>query len=122
MRKTLPQFTLTGSVQLSLLRGEPDKVVNGRPVKGETEDLEIKANVQPLSFREVMQLPESERTKDWIKIYSPEMIRTLKEGEHQADVVLWQDEQWRVMKCHSYKMSILDHYVAHATKITKGSL
>lgn len=116
MKITKPTFSLTNKVNIIVVRGEPDKIVNGRPVKGSLVTVEIEANVQPLKFTEVMSLPEVERTKEWIKVYSAEMMRTLKEGSsgHQADIIQWDGKSYRVLKCHHYRMGVLDHYVSYA--------
>ena len=124
MERTKPTFSLTGFVPLEIKRGSPDKIVNGRPVKGEVEIIVLeKANVQPLKFREIMSLPEVERTKEWIKVYSDECMRSLLETEdgYQADVILWQGKEWRVEKSHQYQMGVLDHWVSYAARLPEGA-
>lgn len=117
--RTLPTFQLTGSTSLTMLRRGKDTIVMGRPVIGELEEIEVKANVQPLNFRDLRLLPESERTREWLKVYSAEEMRTALEGEDgwEADEFDWEGKRFRVMSSHRYKMGILDHYVAHAARV-----
>lgn len=116
---TKPLFTLTKKVPVTILRRGKDKIVMGRPVKGEMEEVEVEANVQPLNFRDLRLMPESERTREWLKLYSAEEMRTAFEGTDgwEADEFDWDGKRFRVMKAHNYKMGVLDHYVAHAARV-----
>lgn len=120
-KRTIPLFLLTGREELTLLRREPDTYVMGRPVKGAVVEVAIEANIQPLGYRDTMMLPESDRTKEWVKVYSASAIRALLEVEDgwAADEFEWENKKFKVMKSHRYNMGVLDHYVAHATRITE---
>lgn len=121
--RSTPSFSLTGKVKVKVLREGQVVIVKGRPVKQEAELIEVDGNVQPLKFKEVMALPEVERTREWIKIYSADKLRSLEETEdgNQPDTILWNGFRYRVMKCHQYQMGVLDHYVAYAAKTTQGA-
>ena len=93
-RRTHPSFRLTGSTSLTIKRRGKEVLVKGRPVLPPPETLQITANVQPLKFIELQQFSEPDRTKEWIKIFSVEEIRTMREGSDGwlADIVLWNGE------------------------------
>lgn len=117
-RRTIPRFLLTGSVDLTILRKTAGEWVRGRWVEGEVEPVVIEANVQPAKMSELVMLPEPERTKQWLRVFSAEEIRTLREGEDgwPADEVVWEGDTWRVMRVQAYKMGVLDHYEALAVR------
>lgn len=120
---TSPKFLLTGKKEVKLLRRGPDDVVMGRPVKGEMEEVVIEANVQPLGYRDLMMQAEADRTKEWLKLFSAEEMRTAREGDGgwEADEFVWDGKRFRIMKCLNYEMGVLDHYVAHAARVPLGA-
>lgn len=119
-----PQFLLTKKVSLVITRRAQDTYVDGDPVEGATTTLTIQGNVQPLKDYELMQLPESERTRDWQKVYTAEEVRSEVEGVGGwgADTFLWESMEdgktytYRVMKVRRYKMGILDHWRAFCAR------
>ena len=119
-----PRFLLTGKVPLTLFRKTPGRLVNGRWVDGEEIEVEVIANIQPLKDWEIMQMPESERTRDWQKVYSVSQLRSLNEATDgwQADEFLWDAagdgvfHRYEIMKVRRYKMGVLDHYRAFAAR------
>ncbi len=50
--------------------------VNGEYVGGATTDFEIQMSIQPLTAKEVLKLPEAQRTKQWVKGYASEALFT----------------------------------------------
>jgi hypothetical protein len=125
-RRTYPSFRLTGSTSLTIKRRGKQTLVKGRPVDPTPTSVVIEANVQPLKFTELQQMEESDRTKEWIKIFSVSQLRTLREGDDGwlADIVEWNGDQYEVMKCKNYAMGTLDHFCAYAARIpiTAGAL
>lgn len=114
---TRPSFLLTNSVQL------PVTTVTGGYVKGRWQEVvtgsrEIKANVQPLKDHEIMLMPESERTRDWIKVYTTDTLETSFEGElnSPAEYVTWNGFTYRVMSKRKYQMGVLDHERAYCAR------
>lgn len=113
-----PTFQLTKKVSLTIHRRDKGSYVAGEWVEGSTTDIVINANVQPLKDHELMQLPESERTKEWLKVYSDSEIRGEIEGSTgwDSDEFEWDSMEdgktytFKVMKVRRYKMSILDHW------------
>jgi hypothetical protein len=80
---------------LSIVREGPVKYVDGKPVKGEPTTFEIKANVQPLNGRELLIVPEGDRFKDQLYLYTSERLlvndRVYRKGfSYQVQVI----EEW----------------------------
>lgn len=117
---SLPSFTLTKTIPIQVFREGKPTVVKGRPVPGPETEFTIQANVQPFNFKDLQLLPESDRTKEWIKLYmaTPDLIRTAREGSdgYQADEVVYAGERYKVMRIRSYRMGILDQTHAIASR------
>lgn len=118
--RTKPRFLMTGKVQLEVRRkGKGYYDDDGFWVDSPETAIFVEANVQPLNDRDLMLMPESERTKEWIKIYSASEIRQAKEGPsgYEADFVVWEGELFRVMRAKNYKMGPQDHWKAQAARV-----
>lgn len=118
-RRTTPKFRLVQSTQVEIIRktkGAYDS--DGVWQEGVPTTVTVEANVQPMKYTDLMLLPESDRTKEWITLYSVDEIRTAYESDDgwDADEVLWEGKTFKVMKCHRYQMGVLDHYAAHAAR------
>lgn len=114
-----PRFQLTKTIDLQFYRFAQGGFVRGVYTKGVATPVTVKANIQPLKESEILLLPESERTKKWVKLYSSEEMRIQKEGSggHDADEFDYQGERYRVMKVENYVMGTLDHWKAVAARI-----
>lgn len=117
---SLPSFTLTKTIPVTVFREGKPTVVKGRPVPGPETEFTIQANVQPFNFKDLQLLPESDRTKEWIKLYmaTPDLIRTTREGSdgYAADEVVYAGQRYKVMRIRSYRMGTLDHTHAIASR------
>lgn len=121
-----PNFLLTKKVLISISRTSQGSYLNGDWVDGIEATIERNVNIQPLKYNEVLQLPESERTRDWYKVYSDEDLRSAREGVdgYAADEFDWEGSHYRVMKVQNYSIGILNHWKALAARveITQGSI
>lgn len=74
-----------------------------------------------MNEREKLIFPESERTKEWLKVYSPELLRTLKEGAggYAPDTFSFNGIDYEIKKVRNYSMGVQDHYKALAVSIEK---
>lgn len=110
LSKSVPSFMLTNKTKIVVERHSPGSFVKGRWVEGDVEYIDIEANVQPLKGFELQVLPESDRTKDSIKVYSAETIKTVEEvDEKNADIVVWENKKYRAVRRMTYSMGVLDH-------------
>lgn len=110
--KTKPTFSLTNKVNIPLIvktgRWEKGKWVEVTP----EEPLTFEGNVQPLRYHEIIQMPEADRTKEWIKIYTTYTIKTSQEPSPDgvvADHIEWNGKNFKVMSVQTYEMGVLDH-------------
>lgn len=123
-RGSIPTFQLTHKVKIKVKRyiGEWNK---GRYViKDIPEDFIIEGNVQPFRFQEILQLPESDRTKEWIKIFTTDHLITAEESSengNEADRVIWEGNEYKVMKQRHYRMGVLDHNHAIAVRVVRSA-
>lgn len=108
-------FLLVGKVPLTLYRRGLPTNVRGRLEDPEPIEVVIKANVQPvLKSTDVRMLPEGDRSKAALMVFSNAEIRMQREGPGgwMADTFFWEGVEYEVMKSISYKMGVLDHYEA----------
>lgn len=110
---SIPNFTLTKTLPITVYRKDKDTVVKGRPTAALETSFIVEANVQPFNYRDLMVLPESDRTKEWIKVYvaTSDVFRTARQGSdgYEADEILWQGDRFKVMRIQPYRMGVLDH-------------
>lgn len=70
--------------------------VGGSYVPGATVSLTVEAVVVPASGRQLERLPEGQRSKDTIAIYSPTELRTASVDGPPADRLTWQGASYEV--------------------------
>ena len=123
-QKTSPQFTLTHKTDAVRVRTSSGNYVNGKWVDGGVTNTTIQANIQPLRGHELMSLPESDRSKEWVKFYTTADIRGVSEGAPStpADLLVWDGKTYEVSKVSVYKMGVLDHkkVIAARTPVSAG--
>lgn len=114
-----PQFLLTHKIPLTIYRRSLGSYVEGEWVEGSTVEVPVQVNIQPLKGYEILQLPESERTRVWWKLYSADVLRTEKENSHDADEFVWKGDRYKIMKLDDWNsgMGILEHSKAYATRV-----
>lgn len=114
-----PTFLLTKTVPLTVYRTSQGAYVDGDWVDGTTVEIERLVNIQPVKDEELMILPETDRSREWYKLYCAEDILADKQGTsgQQADEFIWQGDRYKVMKVRNYAMGILNHYRAWAARL-----
>lgn len=116
-----PNFLLTNKIPLTINRRTAGSYVDGDWVEGTLTDVPIEVNIQPLKDHELMQFPESERTKVWFKFYTESYVRTEKEGlgGWDADELTWKGDRYKVMKVQDWtaSMGILEHCRAFCVRL-----
>lgn len=116
-----PNFLLTHKIPLTIYRRSSGSFVDGDWVEGSTTEVPVNVNIQPLKGYEILQLPESERTRVWWKLYSADLLRTEKEGSggYDADEFIWKGDRYKIMKVDDWAsaMGVLEHTKALAARI-----
>lgn len=116
---SIAEFSLVKKTPLTIYRQSPGSYVDGDWVEGSEVTVDIQANVQPFSDYQIMMLPEADRTKNWVWVFTSSEIRALKEGSGgwAADEFIWNDERYKVMKVQRYQMTVRDHWEIKAARI-----
>jgi hypothetical protein len=116
---TVAGFLLVKKTPITIYRSAAGSYVDGEWVEGVEAEVLVEANVQPLSDYQYMILPESDRTKQWVWVFSSSELRTLKEGigGYAADEFVWNNERYKVMKTQRFQMTVQDHWEAKAARI-----
>lgn len=118
---SIAQFSLVRKVPVTILRRSQDVYDDdtGKIVKGVEEQVVIQANVHPFSDYQVSILPESDRTRSWLWVFTSDLIRSKKEGPdgHGPDIFEWDGDMYEVMKTQRFSMSISDHWEAKCARV-----
>lgn len=116
-----PPLLLTGHTTLDVIRREAETIVRGRPQPGAETTVQIICNVQPiLKSTDTMLLPESDRSKAALKVYTkgaPMLQRKEGPSGHAADRFYWKGDLFEVMKVIDYDMGVLNHYKAICMRV-----
>ncbi|MNR10578.1 hypothetical protein D3C85_1268350 [compost metagenome] len=116
-----PNFLLTHKIPIIIQRRETGSYVEGDWVEGSLVDVPVEINIQPLKPHEILQLPESERTRVWYKFYTASYVRTEKEGNNgwDADEFNWKGDRYKVMKVDDWlgAEQILEHCKALCVRL-----
>lgn len=118
--RSVPHFQLTKTIPIVVERAVPGHFdEHGRYIDGLRESIDMKANVQPANGWDLRIFPESDRTEEWIKLYSVETTFTLYEGTDQrpADYIIYDNRRFIVKNVKPYKMGVLDHTKALAVRL-----
>lgn len=71
----------------------------------------ITASIQPASGDEVMTLPEGDREKELLAVFTNTALRTIdQDTKTEADRITWEGSDYEVIKVSPWKMGALDHY------------
>lgn len=102
----------------TITRQNPGSRVNGRWVDPEPTVFEMKVAVQPANPKELVHLPEGDRLRGSIKIYSEAELRTANpRTKTRADVVTYRGEDYEVKSTDLYAGFGLSAYKAIAVRL-----
>lgn len=79
--------------------------VDGEWVEATTEEVTVRANIQPSTFSYRTQvLPSGDREKEAINIYSNDWLNTARTGLNalQADIIIYRGAQWKIVVSKPY--------------------
>lgn len=106
--------------EIKIKRYEQGRYVRGKFIEEGFKIIKVKANVQPMQPTELINLPESQRTKEGIKIYTDEILKTADEDKMtKADLVEWQDKEYEIHQIYDWSHSFLPYFKATAIKKDK---
>lgn len=92
----------------------------GAYVPGTTSTTTIKASVQPLTGKDTNSLPEGERHKDWLKLYTRSELRPVNQHTGAAgDRVEVDGITYEVRAVKRYR-TVCPHYRADVVRIQEG--
>jgi len=104
---------------ITLRRFKPTRLVNGKRVPPSWTDSRFEGNIQRLSPQELMILPEGDRTKDAIKVYSEKEIKGQDEQfDREPDQICQDGRFFQVQKVERWN-EIIPHYKAIAIRLEK---
>ena len=76
------------------------------------------ASMQPMEGDELLMVPEGDREREHITIFTDTLLRTIdQEALTGADVVTWNGNDYEVKKVRNYRMGALDHYECIASRV-----
>jgi len=117
---SIAEFSLVRKVPVTLLRHTAGSYIDGEWVEGVETTVDIMANVHPFTDYQVSIMPESDRSKSWLWMFTSSEVRVKKEGSadpHGADRFYWDGDLYEAMKSQKYSMSIRDHWEIKATRV-----
>jgi hypothetical protein len=116
---SVAQFSLVKKTPVDILRHAEGSFVDGDWVEGAETTVTIQANVHPFTDYQVMMLPESDRTKSWLWLFTADLVRQKKEGVggYGGDRFMWQGDLYEIMKVQTYTMTVQDHREAKCTRV-----
>ena len=88
---------LGGTAAISVTRMAAGAYVDGVWTPGAPTVTAFDAVVQPSTPREVSLLPENQRSKEAITIYTVDSLQTATPAGVEADLVAWSGRNWRVL-------------------------
>ena len=96
---------------------------NGNYIEPTPTQIDIEANIQPLTPNQVLQMPEGDRTQSWIKGYTSSVTRTKREGAngYAADTLLYRGDEYEIRKIDPWDVGVLDHYKFYAIRVSLTS-
>lgn len=103
---------MLGATTLTVTRRAAGSYVAGVWTPGATSTLTVEGSLQPMTGRELLLLPEGERTRARWKLYTETELRTADETTTtEADRVSWNGRSLVVVRVQDYShVGLLPHY------------
>ena len=74
-------------------------------------EIEIEMSVQPINGHELVQLPEGDRSREWVKGYTAVEMQIADEVNGvRGDWILWNNKNYEVQKSERWMITDLNHY------------
>lgn len=119
------RFNLIKFTNVEVTRRNAGQYVEGEWIEGTTEVFTAQLKVQPVKPFELQQFPESDRSREWLKVYcNTHNLRSQVEGENgfDADEFSWESimdgvtYRFKIMKTYRFKDSCIDHWKGWASR------
>jgi len=119
------RFNLIKFTDVVVTRRLAGTFVDGDWVEGTTETFTAGLKVQPVKPFELLQFPESDRSREWLKVYcNTHNLRSQIEGTvgFDADEFQWDSiidgvpYTFKIMKTYRFKDSCIDHWKGWAAR------
>lgn len=95
---------------------------NGVSVKGQATTMQIYAVIEPLRPREIMILPEGERTREYVRVYTETQLVTADESaQTMGDRVDYNGREYEVQQCEIWNDGEDTFYKAIAVLVEKDT-
>lgn len=93
--------------------------MDGHYIEGAETIFEIIASIQPLSSYEMLQLPEGQRTKEAVKVYTPTGLRqTIESQRVKGDRISYKGRLYEVQKVSAWEnFTDIPHFKAIAVMV-----
>lgn len=100
-------------------RFDPGEYIDGHYIEGVESLFEIIASIQPLSSYEMLQLPEGQRTKEAVKVYTPTGLRqTIESQQVKGDRISYKGRLYEVQKVSTWEtFTDIPHFKAVAVMV-----
>jgi hypothetical protein len=101
------------ALPVTIKRFNPGDYVNGKWVDGGSEEFEDRMSVQPMVGKDLLNLPEAQRSKRLMVGYIATQLRTVSEADkYKADQVFYDGVWFEVQTVELWKDGIesLDHW------------
>lgn len=108
------------SGQFDITRATTGDHVKGVWVPGSTSVVPTELHWQPLSGKDLLNLPENQRSKKAIRIFSEELIQGMDElSRTPADIVSIGSTNYEIQNVKFYDVGVCDHYEAVGVEINQ---
>lgn len=113
---------ILGAEPITRVRFATGSRVSGRYVAGASTSTTIRGSVQPLSGKETQTLPEGERRRDWLKVYThTELVPVDQHGgaATSGDRLVIDGITYEV-RTTARQRSVIPHYRAFVVRVQEG--
>ena len=83
--------------------------VDGRWTETESDPVDFKASLQPVTANEMQTLPEGRRDRTTYKAYTKTDLKTVSIGEQISDIVLDGSERYEVVAAMRWRNGLINH-------------
>jgi hypothetical protein len=114
-----PQLIKT--TQVAIKRFGSGYYDRGKWVLPDAEEIPVMDVIlHPTKAKDTLQLKESDRNSESITVFTSLQLVSIDEGENSADIILWDNKEFKVMKVYKAVLGTVDHYKAIAVRLKRS--